>query len=804
MSILVGHHPKSKLLAFVCAMVLLLLQSNAFSGTLKLNQGRWLLVTKAVDGPSNYDLDYLAAVVASTALTDGQPSVLAVNDTNSLVNEAWHNDYIRRYKYSRALVVGQTITTIPGVFPVTNLDSATAGVEQAKSIAQTVWKSSTGAVVCSANDYSNALVASSLAARLRVPLLFSAEPGDLDVVFRSLAVKSVLVVGAPVSLTNSVTSKNLAGAAEVIRWLQAKCYPVNYVAAVNPTDRNAEKWDNKLSMASVLLAARRGGVIYPITNAATYITVGAELKQLYAAVGTNYYPEYLLLGGNCTFIPFGQVTGLAGDDPDWGVLMTDTHYSNMDADTFMEIAVGRLVANNFSEASLIASRISTYDALKDGNWEKRMAEMGDWGAWAYLPMLQNSGFALDDLKGTMYNNAPPLEYGMILHGAHSSWQQLGGAFQAPNGITTLLAPAFVMSLGCSTVQLDQPGWQISKDLLRQGAVGFMGGTRSVAGTAEQIASDVVNSITDCGSLGHALRRGFQGLSVNVLDTGAFDSNIMRYNWILIGDPALVLHVPTRPATRPADQKISSDGQTMTINSPDSWVIRPFPKVMLTEWGWSDTLHVVTGAGVSMVSANPGIPGYHQLNPHFIAKYRTAGKISNITQQDDMAAPLGWSGSFGNHVHVDEHSDGTRTYLWRVRLMDSDQKNGGSINRAITKVSYSISCSKSGLGNGNRAPVWKANTVFKLNGQHLFPFDGSLGADARDPDGDPLTFAKTGGAAWLKVDLNGALSGQPNSKGVSTATVTVSDGVNPPVPVKLQISVAPTPPQEEPHLRREIR
>lgn len=218
--------------------------------------------------------------------------------------------------------------------------------------------------------------------------------------------------------------------------------------------------------------------------------------------------------------------------------------------------------------------------------------------------------------------------------------------------------------------------------------------------------------------------------------------------------------------------------------------------MLTEWGWHDSLHVVTGAGVSMVSANPGIPGYHQLNPHVIAKYRTAGKISDITQQDDMAAPLGWSGSFQNHVHVDEHSDGTRTYLWRVRLMDSDQKNGGKINQAIGKVAYSVRFENGSVKGGNRAPVWNANPVVKLNGQHMFPFDGSLGANAGDPDGDPLTFAKTGGAAWLKVDLNGALSGKPNAMGVSTATVTASDGINPPVPVKIQILVGPTPPLEK--------
>jgi uncharacterized repeat protein (TIGR02543 family) len=56
------------------------------------------------------------------------------------------------------------------------------------------------------------------------------------------------------------------------------------------------------------------------------------------------------------------------------------------------------------------------------------------------------------------------------------------------------------------------------------------------------------------------------------------------------------------------------------------------------------------------------------------------------------------------------------------------------------------------------------------------------------------FEKTGGAEWLTVDLNGVIRGTPPAEGVSTATVTVSDGLNPAVAVTIQITVdAPLPP-----------
>jgi hypothetical protein len=72
------------------------------------------------------------------------------------------------------------------------------------------------------------------------------------------------------------------------------------------------------------------------------------------------------------------------------------------------------------------------------------------------------------------------------------------------------------------------------------------------------------------------------------------------------------------------------------------------------------------------------------------------------------------------------------------------------------------------------------------------YSGSLSTNATDPESNPLTFAKTGGAAWLSVASNGALTGTPNVLGLNTATVTVSDGTNAAVAVTVQITITEDP------------
>ena len=668
------------------AVLFVLLSSNLLAD-LNLQPGKWLVVTKAVDGPSNYDLDFLAAVAASSALTDGEPAVLAITHPIYLFADAWHADYVNRYNPESALIVGQNVPGIPGVSQLIVLNSAPAGAEQAKEIATTVWAGSDQVVICSldGNDYENALTAASLASRLKVPLLYSspATPGDLDTVLAQLGVQSALVVGSP--LTLPVPSSTLSGALAVVTWLRNNGHAVGYLAAVNPADRDVHPDGSKLSLVATVLAARRGGVVVPVQNATTYVTVRDELRQFYAAIDTDYYPEFLAIVATNPFIPLGEVDNPSGFPA--SILMTDTIYAHMDADPFLEIAVGRVIANNFSEGSLIASRISTYDSLRDRNWENRFAQMGNWGVLEAVPALTNFGYEEDDLMGADHSSGPPIEDGLILHSDHSAWWTLGNAFNT--NMDTLLAPAFVVSQGCSTAALDMGPSQVTKSLFRQGAVGFMGGTRNVIAMSGHQVSEVINSVVEGESLGQAFIRAYEAVTLNVLDSDDHGSDVTRHNWLLIGDPALVLHVPCTPWERLAHANISLGGENLTVTGPENWWVRPYPESLLVEWGWFPrTLHAVIGAGTALMSYW-NAPGYNFQIPYFVAKYRTRGHVLDISQQTGVPAPLGWGGSFANHVHVDEHADGTRTYLWRVRLIDFDQEDGGIIDDAVAAVSYTI-------------------------------------------------------------------------------------------------------------------
>lgn len=731
----------------LCVVVFVLLSGNLFAElnlqTGKWQSGKWLIVTKAVDGPSDHDLDFFAAVAASSALTDGEPAVLAITNKTCLTSQAWHADYLSRYQPDKALVVGLNIPFIAGVSDLTVLDSAMAGAEQAKEIATTVWANSDRVVVCSldGNYYENALVAASLASKLKIPLLFSSPstPGDLDAVLAQLATQSALVVGTSLSLP--IASTTLSGAIEVVTWMRSNDHPVDYLAAANPADRDVHPDGSKLSLVSTLLASRRGGVVVPLQNASTYITVMDELQQFYATIETGYYPEFLALVGTTPFIPFGEIDNPSGFPAP--ILMTDALYADVDADPFLEIAVGRVIANNFSEASLIASRISTYDSLKDGNWEKRFAQMGRWGHSEAVPVLNNCGFEDDDLMGAYHNSGPPIEDSLILHYDHSGWWDLGYAFNV--NMDTLLAPAFVQSRGCSTAALDKGPSQVTKSLLRQGAVGFMGGTRNLIAMSGHLASEVINSILEYESLGHAFNRAYQAVTLNVLDSDDHGSNVSRHNWLLIGDPALVLHVPDSPLEQPAFADIALDGTDLTVTGPETWWIRPYPESLLIEWGWyPNTLHAIIGAGTALMTYW-GAPGFDHQIPYFVAKYRTLGHVPDIAQEPSISWPLGWGGSFASNVHVDEHVDGTRTYLWRVRLINFDHRNGGIIHDVIESVSYTITPDPA-------LPVVSFNTpshdVTLYEGEDLY-----VKVDAVDPDGISQVRLYKGGVKLVRDDVS---------------------------------------------------
>lgn len=91
---------------------------------------------------------------------------------------------------------------------------------------------------------------------------------------------------------------------------------------------------------------------------------------------------------------------------------------------------------------------------------------------------------------------------------------------------------------------------------------------------------------------------------------------------------------------------------------------------------------------------------------------------------------------------------------------------------------------------NNSPVFASDPIVKPDATQGQNYSSSLFGDASDPDGNPLTFAKIGGPAWLIVDAGGGLSGTPGASnvGLNSFTVGASDGRGGSVSTTLQINV----------------
>jgi len=94
-------------------------------------------------------------------------------------------------------------------------------------------------------------------------------------------------------------------------------------------------------------------------------------------------------------------------------------------------------------------------------------------------------------------------------------------------------------------------------------------------------------------------------------------------------------------------------------------------------------------------------------------------------------------------------------------------------------------------NTNDAPAWNSDPVAGADATDGTAYIATLAGSATDVDaGSILTFAKVSGPAWLSVAVNGTLSGIPtnNDVGANVFTVSVSDGIAPPVSTTLTITV----------------
>ena len=421
-----------------------------------------------------------------------------------------------------------------------------------------------------------------------------------------------------------------------------------------------------------------------------------DLRRYYDALGAP--PEYLCLVGFPDAVP-QAIIGRGGIVEEQA---SDLPYANADDDSFAEIGVARVIAENASFATLYASRVLTYTALLDAEWQDRAGQ----ACWenTYGKMFENVGFdatyrhteknlkwlvpPAQGQKGkqaqTFEQDSPLARCAALAHENHSWWHELGQTFAWDAGV--LLAPVVVESGGCLTAALDrEPDYHsVVARMLRKGAVSFSGNSREGCAEGELQRQEFWNGVLSGQTIGQAHRRSMNSAQVTILDKKEGAGGAYGYQLRIrtqFGDPAFAMHVPGRPRSEPARSYFTND--TLTVHAPGEWW--PIKMHVPADWKkWADKdLYVLRGAG-TYARRSWCSEQYDREELYVTAEFTTRRRVAKIEQLQKPPAPLGWNGSY----YVDEHADGSQTYRWAVRVADFDQHKGSIVN-VVERLDYRV-------------------------------------------------------------------------------------------------------------------
>lgn len=393
---------------------------------------------------------------------------------------------------------------------------------------------------------------------------------------------------------------------------------------------------------------------------------------------------HLCLVGPPEAIPPALVRKRDGDMVD---LPSDMPYAQADPDPFAEIPLGRFVAEDVFSATLQACRSLAYDALLDPSWENR-ASLAAWSRTP-APLLRNVGFL-----GPFLHEGP-LEVGpwspltrssLLLHNSHSWWLGLGGKTVSWD-TEVLFSPCVVDSGGCLAAALDRDDRHrsVALRLLRNGAVAFFGNVREGIGQGAHFRTALLNGILAGKTLGEAYLYAQNSMKVVMLEKKEGRGGPYRYqffNAAFYGDPALRIHLPSKPRAAPA--RVEVHGSILTVRAPGAWwkVEQYIPR----DWKYKESprLYTYRGPGVGVDRRWDGKHRRDKEELFFLAAFRTRRKILGLEQIGSPPSPLGWTGRY----FIDEHPDGSRTLLFRVKFLQFDMTTG-RIEKKIDSVSFRL-------------------------------------------------------------------------------------------------------------------
>lgn len=660
----------SRLRCFACALWLFTI---ALLAGQQPERGVVMLVPMPA-GPCWQDYAFLAALPAAKALHAHGPLVLAVAADGKLADEQLA--FLRRVRPDRVLWLGGepaslAVEGIAGQFVPANSPN-----EMGLALLQHL-PPGNSAVVVPPDDYEAALVGAVLAARLQLPLFWTESKGLPAAVLTALELRkcrSLLLVGDFRNLPTAAAGldlQRLPRAADAARWLVRQKQPVEYLAATAPADRLLAH-GGKLSLAAAALAIGRSGALVPLGSAnlapASAAVARSQLRDFHSVL--DAVPALLCLAGVPAAVPMAVVPSGEGIDSD---PPSDLAYADIDADPFLETGFARLVAEEVCSGTLLAARNLAYPALLSPEFTGKFA-VAEWERMC-APLFTNVGYQPPVVHhgGKPFGSDSPLcSVAAIVHGAHSSWLQLGET--ATWADRSLLAPCVVESSGCSAAALDQDAEQrsVALRMLRNGAVAFVGNVRKGVAQSEHYRSEFWNALLAGQPLGLAHRHALNCVMAAMIAEGQQQAGLRRYqfyNAACYGDPAFVLHRPAAPQVKSA--RTESKGREVVVHAPGGWW--QAEQVIVPDWGYTRGARILSwrGAGVGVDSSWDGENRRNRDQLYYTAAVRTRLRTPRLVAVRPPAAPLGWQGQLA----IDEHEDGWRTVYFRVRCIDFDMDQG---------------------------------------------------------------------------------------------------------------------------------
>ncbi len=325
-------------------------------------------------------------------------------------------------------------------------------------LAHSIWDVSESAIIISQNNYPLALTLAPVSGYLGIPLIITKSTKNVQSLLQQLQVKWTIMDNILEPYGNSITISSVEEAQNfVLKIMQKKNLPVEYIAVVNTNDITTTYGIPKVSQFGPYLAVARKGIVMATTHAPLEENIFATEKENWHEVAEvanqavseikivlnstfdklknfNFYDKYLTtpylaLLGDPYVIPFYYIPelqqGMISEYVRW--IATDDYYGDLDEEIeIVELAVGRVLTLSVEDTAALISRTLCYDRYMP-NWVAdsplNTITNAEWKSTAYLGVG-------DDWNGAIW--------GMTMQQAQTYWylRNCGYTVYVTKGATT--------------------------------------------------------------------------------------------------------------------------------------------------------------------------------------------------------------------------------------------------------------------------------------------------------------------------------------------------------------------------------